>query len=97
MSGVITQQGGRDMRKLVHLLAVLSLVTVLLALSVGVAFANPADAPGAGDPTDTANVATGQNPNIALVGTPAEEKSAADILAINVLHVPVCGGHASTH
>jgi len=79
------------------LLSAILLALLLSVMFVGTAFANPADAPGAGDPGDTANQAAGANPNAAVLGTPAEENSTADILQINIDHVPVCGGHASTH
>jgi len=48
------------MRK--KLLSAMVLALVLSLMFVGTAFANPGDAPGAGDEGDTANQATGQDP-----------------------------------
>lgn len=70
------------------MLLITLLVLLLSVMFVGSAFAHNSNG---NKGTDNAPV----NPNDVLFDTPAisEGKPGADIVAINVAHVPVCGGH----
>ncbi|MEX0617030.1 MAG: hypothetical protein WD231_04465 [Candidatus Woykebacteria bacterium] len=67
-------------------------------------FANPSSAPGAGDATDIANVATGENPPLGASGTggllnnEAGNPAIGSVFAKIIEHNPLCDIHDdSTH
>lgn len=85
------------MRKLV----IVSLVLVIvLVLSTSVAFANPGNAPGAGDVTDVANVAAGENPPLGadresggLLNNQTGNPAIGKVFEVIIAHHPLCDLH----
>ena len=85
------------MKKIVIVVAIL---VVVFTMSVSVAFANPPDAPGAGDEGDRANQAAGENPPLGadratggvlnnFDGNPA----IGNVFAKIIEHHPLCDLH----